>query len=68
MEDIQKKVAELQKDLEKMRTALNKLLDSGMREKTVLVLMNHYTGIPQRKIKQVMDGLHDLEFEYFGEE
>lgn len=61
-------VDELRAELSSIREALNNIQESGMRQKTVLVLMNHYTGIPQNKIKKVMDGLIDLEDYYFGTE
>ena len=32
---------------------LEKILDSGMKEKTVLILMKHYTNLPQRDIKAI---------------
>ena len=63
---IGEKVTELRDELTAIRESVNKILDSGMKEKTVLILMKHYTGIPQNKIKTILDGLHDLELEYFG--
>lgn len=67
-EDLESKIAELKKDCESLRLSINKMLSSGAREKTILVLMSHYTGLPQKTIKTVMDGLHDIELEYFDED
>ena len=39
-----------------------------MKEKGVLVLMANLTKLPQRTIKEVMDGLIDLDNVFFGAE
>jgi 2-phospho-L-lactate guanylyltransferase (CobY/MobA/RfbA family) len=65
-EDLMQKIESLRLDCEALQSAINTILDSGMREKTILVLMQHYTKLPQKTIKTVMDGLHDIEIEYFG--
>ena len=65
---IEEKVTELRANLIAIQDAFEKIIDSGMKEKTVLILMSHYTKLPQYKIKTIIDGLHDLELEYFGED
>lgn len=66
-EEIQEKVDAMREELTKLRNSIEALMSSGMKEKTVLVLMHHYTKIPQKTIKQVIDGIYNLETEYFGE-
>ena len=66
--ELKEKVETLRADCEALRTAVNTMLDAGAKEKTILVLLGHYTKLPQKTIKQVIDGMHDLEAEYFGED
>jgi hypothetical protein len=65
--ELEKKVEDLRVDCEKLRFSVNEILDAGAKEKTILILLSHYTKLPQRTIKQVMDGMHDLELVYFAE-
>lgn len=41
-----------------------KLAGSRLKEKTILVLLQHSTGISQKDIKQVLDALSQLEKTY----
>ena len=66
--ELKEKVEALRADCEALRTAVDIMLDAGAKEKTVLVLLSHHTKLPQKTIKQVIDGMHDLEAEYFGED
>lgn len=65
MSDLKHNVEQLKQDCKELRESVNQVLDAGAREKTILILMSHYTKLPQKTIKTVMDGLHDLELEYF---
>lgn len=38
-----------------------KLAASSMKQKTVLVLLNHTTGVAQKDIKKILDALPQLE-------
>ena len=65
-DELEKKIEDLRVDCEKIRVSVNEILDAGAKEKTILILLSHYTKLPQKTIKQVMDGMHDLELIYFG--
>lgn len=67
MSDIKKTIDTLRADLRSLQLAVKELTDSGMKEKTVLILLKHHTGLPQRTIKAVLDGIESLEAEYFGD-
>jgi hypothetical protein len=62
---IKQHVDELRADLDKINEGLQKIRESGLTEKAVLLLMHHYTGLPQKTIKAVMDGLMEIEDYYF---
>lgn len=46
---------------------VRELKESGLNEKGIIILLHHYTKIPQRKIKAVLDAMDELE-DYYGEE
>ena len=60
------KVEELRKQLTLLNEAVKDINDSGMKEKTVLVLLAHYTKLPQKTIIIVLNAIENLEEEYFG--
>ena len=60
------------KKLENQIAVLNKTLASwrkaGIPEKTLVVLLSHYTKVPQGTIRRVIEGFDNLYEEYFTEE
>lgn len=66
MSDIKQQVLDLQNQLLELKESVEQLTDSGMRFKTVLILLSHYTGLPQKTIKQVLTGIENLNEEYFN--
>ena len=64
----ERRLGELEEKVSKLQAALQSWRDTGFPEKTILVLLSHYTGVPQRTIKKVMDGFDDLYDFYFNDE
>lgn len=60
------------KKLETQIAVLNKTLagwrKAGIPEKTLVVLLSHYTKVPQGTIRRVIEGFDNLYDEYFTEE
>jgi hypothetical protein len=60
------------KKLETQIAVLNKTLASwrkaGIPEKTLVVLLSHYTKVSQTTIRRVIEGFDNLYDEYFTEE
>jgi len=65
---LQQQVDKLRDDVQKVQASIKQIRTSGMKEKTVLVLLAHHTGLPQATIKKVMEGMETLEEAYFGDE
>lgn len=65
--EIKEKIAAIRLACLELKTSVEVIKNSGMREKTVLVLLSHYTKLPQKIIRQVLAGVENLESEYFGE-
>jgi len=55
-------------DLEKIKSAVQSLRTCGMREKTVLILLSHYTGLSQKNVKKMLVGFEEAVDYYFGED
>lgn len=51
-------------DILKMSAAIKKLNEGQLNEKAVLVLLANSTGLTQRVIKTVLDGINDLAKDY----
>jgi len=58
----------MREDLYKLQGAVQQLQDSGLRYRTILILLKHYTGLPQKTIQKVLNGLKDIPEVYFEEE
>lgn len=63
----EERIAELEEKVVHLQEVLESWRQTGMPEKTLLILLNHYTGIPQRTIKQLMEGFDNLYEAYFVE-
>ena len=66
VEMIEARVEEFRCDLERLRSSADALIAGGMKEKTLLVLLAHYTKLPQRTVRQVLDGIEGVADAYFG--
>ena len=62
------RLAELEEKVIKLQEVMQSWRDTGIPEKTLLVLLNHYTSVPQKTIKKIMDGFDDLYDYYFNDE
>ena len=57
----EKQVAKLKEDITRLQIALRSWKDVGIPEKTLIILLNHYTKVPQRTIKLILEGMDALE-------
>ena len=64
--NIKENINELRNDLELLKSSVQKINDSGMRAKTILLLLSHHSGLPQKTIKSVLYSIEELNEEYFG--
>lgn len=60
-------VEALRADIEAIQRQVAALREGGVREKTLLILLSHFTGLPQRKVRAVLDGIEGIIPEYFEE-
>ena len=58
----------MREDLYKLQAQVEKLMDSGLKYDTIIILMHHHTKIPQKTIKKVLEGLQEIPLKYFKEE
>jgi len=63
-----KLIAKYHEDLDSLRDAVACLIDGGARRKTIVILLAHHTGLPQRTVGAVLDGIQTVADEYFGVE
>lgn len=61
----EERIAKLEEQVLVLHDTLSSWRQAGMPEKTLLVLLSHYTKVPQRTIKLVLDGMDNLYEEYF---
>ncbi len=61
-------LAKLEGQVKTLQKTLASWKAAGIPEKTLVVLLSHYTKVPQRTIRLVMDGFDNLYDEYFKEE
>ena len=62
------KLAKLEAQVKTLQKTLASWKAAGIPEKTLVVLLSHYTKVPQRTIRLVMDGFDNLYQEYFMED
>lgn len=62
------KLAKLEEQVKTLQKTLASWKNAGIPEKTLVVLLSHYTKVPQRTIRLVMDGFDNLYDEYFKED
>lgn len=64
----EEKVVALTKNVERLNEALESWRNAGIPRRTLVILLSHYTKVPQRTIKLVMEGMDALHDYYFTEE
>ena len=64
----EEQIEKLRSQVEVLHETLASWHRAGIPEKTLIVLLNHYTKVPQRTIKLVLEGMDALIDEYFTEE
>jgi len=65
---IDQQVAKLEAQIKTLQKTLVSWRKAGIPEKTLVVLLSHYTKVPQGTIRRVLDGFDNLYEEYFTEE
>jgi len=61
-------VVALNKNVENLQAALDSWQKVGIPRRTLVILLSHYTKVPQRTIKLVMEGMDALHEYYFTED
>lgn len=59
------RLAELEENISNLRSEFDFWKQSGIPEKTLIILLSHSTKVPQKTIKLVIEGLDSLHDEYF---
>ena len=61
-------LAKLEGQVKTLQRALASWRKAGIPDKTLVVLLSHYTKVPQGTIRRVIDGFDNLYEEYFTED
>lgn len=64
----QQRIAALEEKVALLQHELNAWHQAGIPQRTLVILLAHYTKVPQRTIKLVLEGIENLYEEYFHEE
>lgn len=64
----QERIAKLEEQVLVLHDTLASWRQSGIPEKTLVILLSHYTKVPQGVIRRVVEGFDNLYEEYFAEE
>jgi len=64
----EQRIAKLEDQVKILHKTLASWRKAGIPEKTLVVLLSHYTKVPQGTIRRVIDGFDNLYEEYFTEE
>ncbi len=64
----EKRVKKLETQIAVLHKTLASWRKAGIPEKTLVVLLSHYTKVPQGTIRRVIEGFDNLYEEYFTEE
>lgn len=64
----EERIAKLEEQVMVLHDTLASWRQSGIPEKTLVVLLSHYTKVPQRTIRRVIVGFDNLYEEYFKDE
>lgn len=63
-----KRIEKLENQIAVLNMTLAGWRKAGIPEKTLVVLLSHYTKVPQGTIRRVIEGFDNLYEEYFTEE
>lgn len=61
----EERIAKLETQVKVLHKTLASWRKAGIPEKTLVVLLSHYTKVPQGTIRRVIDGFDNLYEEYF---
>lgn len=64
----EERIAKLEEQVMVLHETLASWRQSGIPEKTLVILLSHYTKVPQGVVRRVMEGFDNLYEEYFAEE
>ena len=64
----EKRIKKLETQIAVLHKTLASWRKAGIPEKTLVVLLSHYTKVPQGTIRRVIEGFDNLYEEYFTEE
>ncbi|KPL28075.1 MAG: hypothetical protein AMJ72_05385 [Acidithiobacillales bacterium SM1_46] len=64
----QKQIDALAESISKLQETLDSWVDAGIPRRTLIILLSHYTKVPQRTIRVVMEGMDALYDYYFTED
>lgn len=58
----------MREDLYKLQEHVDRMIASGLKYETIVILMHHHTKIPIKTIRKVLEGLKEIPERYFNEE
>lgn len=61
-------VKKLEESVEQLRETLESWQDAGIPRRTLIILLAHYTKVPQKTIKLILEGMDALYEYYFTED
>ncbi len=61
----EQRIKKLEKQIKVLHDTLASWRKSGIPDKTLVVLLSHYTKVPQGTIRRVIEGFDNLHEEYF---
>ena len=61
----EQRIEKLEAQIKVLRKTLASWRKAGIPERTLVVLLSHYTKVPQGTIRRVIDGFDNLYEEYF---
>lgn len=66
--DLELQLAKLEGQVKTLQKTLVSWRKAGIPEKTLVVLLSHYTKVPQGTVRRVIDGFDNLYDTYFTED
>lgn len=64
----QARLAQLEEDIVRLQEQIEFWNQSGIPRRTIVILLSHYTKVPQKTIKLILEGMEALYETYFEEE
>ena len=65
---MEQRVEKLEAQIKILQKTLASWRKAGIPEKTLVVLLSHYTKVPQGTVRRIIEGFDNLYEEYFTEE